>query len=132
MSISVKTQENDSSIESIPLGKIFVIRIREFAAIGNTVVRALFSTRTFKLMFSLLAIDEETLPEVPRQTLEAAYPVFLDNPDRRERLGLQGDGPWRVVLAGYLLHALDRTGDEIRAEPYVAKSGDEFFVGPTR
>lgn len=81
---------------------------------------------------TLLVIDKETLPEVPRQTLEAAYPVFLENPDCRERFGLQGDGPWRVVLAGYVFHALDRSSDEIRAEPYVAKSGDEFFVGPTR
>ena len=76
---------------------------------------------------SLLMIDNEVLPEVPRQTLQAAYPDVFRNPDRLERFGLQGNGPWRVVLAGYVLHALNRSGDEIRAEPYVAQGGDEVF-----
>ena len=76
---------------------------------------------------SLLMIDKEALPEVPRQTLEAAYPGVFGNPDRFNRFGLQGNGPWRVVLAGYVLHALDRNSDEIRAEPYLAQGGDELF-----
>ena len=76
---------------------------------------------------SLLMIEEEALPEVGLRTLEVAYPVLIQNPNLLRRFGLQGNGPWRVVLAGYLLHALDRSEDEIRAEPYVAQSGDEFF-----
>lgn len=76
---------------------------------------------------SLLMIDKEELPEVSRETLEVVYPGFFRDPDLLNRFGLQGDGPWRVVLAGYVLHALDRTSDEIRAEPYLAQSGDEFF-----
>ncbi len=76
---------------------------------------------------SLLMIDNEALPEVTQQTLEAAYPHVFRNPGRLNRLGLQGNGPWRVVLAGYVLHALNRSSDEIRAEPYVAQSGDEIF-----
>ncbi len=76
---------------------------------------------------SLLMIDKEALPEVPQQTLEAAYPGVFQNPDLLDRFGLQGNGPWRVVLAGYVLHALDRSRDEIRAEPYLAQGGDELF-----
>ncbi len=76
---------------------------------------------------SLLMIDKEALPEVPRKTLEAAYPNVFRNPDLLNRFGLQGNGPWRVVLAGYVLHALDRRSDEIRAEPYLAQGGDELF-----
>ena len=76
---------------------------------------------------SLLVLDKEALPEVTRQTLEGAYPSVFRNPDRLARFGLQGNGPWRVVLAGYVLHALDRSRDEIRAEPYLAQGGDELF-----
>ena len=76
---------------------------------------------------SLLTIDKEALPEVPRHTLEAAYPDVFRRPDLLNRFGLQGNGPWRVVLAGYVLHALDRSSDEIRAEPYLAQGGDELF-----
>lgn len=72
-------------------------------------------------------IDKEELPEVSRETLEAAYSEVFRSPDLLNRFGLQGDGPWRVVLAGYVLHALDRSSDEIRTEPYLAQSGDELF-----
>lgn len=74
---------------------------------------------------SLLIIED--LPEVTRQTLEAAYPDYVRRPVLLKKFGLQGNGPWQVVLAGYVLHAMDRSSDEIRAEPYVAKSGDELF-----
>lgn len=80
-----------------------------------------------RVSVSLLMIDKEALPEVTRKTLEAAYPSIFRNPHLLNGFGLQGNGPWRVVLAGYVLHALDRSRDEIRAEPYLAQGGDEFF-----
>lgn len=76
---------------------------------------------------SLLVIDEEALPEVTKDTLEAAYPEAFRQPRRLAKFSLQGNGPWRVVLAGYVLHALDRSSDEIRTEPYLAQGGDELF-----
>ncbi len=76
---------------------------------------------------SLLIIEKEELPEVTRQTLEAAYPDVFRSPVLLNRFGLQGNGPWRVVLAGYVLHSLDRSSDEIRAKPYLAQAGDEHF-----
>lgn len=76
---------------------------------------------------TLLVIDKQALPEVTWQTLEAAYPREIRHPDLRERLGLPGNGPWRVLLAGYVLHAMNRSSDKIRAEPYLAQAGDERF-----
>ena len=40
---------------------------------------------------------------------------------------IPGDGPWPVVLAGYVLNSLNRDEDEIRSAPYNATAGDEFF-----
>lgn len=76
---------------------------------------------------SLLMIENESLPEVTADTVRTAYPHASRHSDLLTELGLEGDGPWRIVLAGYVLRALNRTRDEILAEPYVAQDGDEFF-----
>ena len=77
---------------------------------------------------SLLVTHEGSLPEVTKETLEDVYPGTFRLPKPLlADLGLQGNGPWRVVLAGYVLHALDRSSDEVRTEPYLAQGGDEFF-----
>jgi len=74
----------------------------------------------------LLIIDDQEWPEVDEQVLRAAYPELSD---RRllGRWGLQGDPPWRILLAGHVRHALDRPGDQIRQQPYHAAPGDERF-----
>jgi len=73
----------------------------------------------------LLEIEEAALPGVDRETLLVAYPR-IDRVDLG-RFGLHGDGPWRIVLAGYVLHALNRATQEVRQEPYRAKPGNGFF-----
>jgi hypothetical protein len=76
----------------------------------------------------LVATDEAGLPEVGRDEIGAAYPELARMDDqRRAWLGIPGDGPWRVVLAGYVLHALNRPTDKIRSEPYRARPGDCRF-----
>ena len=75
----------------------------------------------------LLRIDKQALPKVDKQLVAAAYPDAARNPDRLQRFGIQGDGPWRIVLAGYVLHALNRTSEEIRQGPYQAQPGNERF-----
>ena len=75
----------------------------------------------------LLNIDEGVLPDVDKQTIISAYPNVGRNSERLRRFGLEGDGPWRVVLAGYVLHALNRPTIQIRREPYQAQHGDEQF-----
>lgn len=85
----------------------------------------------------LLDTDAE-LPEVDERTLRAAYPDLarLENREppikdrfgfkNREDLGIAGNGPWRVILAGYLFHSLKRaTADNKRPEAYVPKSATE-------
>ena len=78
----------------------------------------------------LLHTDPSELPPVSLETLVAQYPGFasiLQRPTARQRMGLSGDGPWPVVLAGYLLNAVDRSSTEIRSRPHTASPGDEYF-----
>ena len=70
----------------------------------------------------LLKIDEDTLPDVYPETIMSAY-----GQNTEQRLRRYGLGPWKVVLAGYVLHALNRPTNQIRQEPYQAQEGDEQF-----
>lgn len=76
---------------------------------------------------NLLDINENVLPSVDRGTIIKAYPNVEKHPDLLIKWGLKGDGPWKVVLAGYVLHALNRSTDNIRNAPYKANNGDEKF-----
>ncbi|MGO9599234.1 MAG: hypothetical protein ACLP7Q_14700 [Isosphaeraceae bacterium] len=74
--------------------------------------------------------EQESLPPVSRSTLEIQYPDtvrLLEKPKNREDFGIPGDGPWPVILAGYVLNALDRDKNEMRSVPHIASPGDEFF-----
>lgn len=75
----------------------------------------------------LLNIEENTLPVIDKQLISSAYPDVESHPGLLSFLGLEGDGPWKIVLAGYLLHALNRSTNQIRREPYQATEGDEQF-----
>jgi len=75
----------------------------------------------------LLKIDAGALPEVDQDTIASAYPEALRYRKRLREFGLRGNGPWKIVLAGYVLHALRRPTEQIREEPYQAQSGDEQF-----
>ncbi len=75
----------------------------------------------------LLNLDDGVLPEVDKKMLESAYPDVVRKGADLEDYGVGGDGPWRIVLAGYVLHALNRPSERIRHEPYQAQSGDELF-----
>lgn len=78
----------------------------------------------------LLRIDAEGLPAVSLETLLRQYPdleSLLQNPKVREAYGIPGEGPWPVVLAGYVINAMNRAEEEIRNSPHSARIGDEFF-----
>jgi len=75
----------------------------------------------------LLKIDKDALPDVFPQIINSAYPDVERHARLRSYWGLEGNGPWKVVLGGYVLHALNRPTDQIRREPYQAKEGDEQF-----
>ncbi len=75
-------------------------------------------------------IDLPSLPGVEIESLILAYPdqeARLRHPRLRAFGGLKGDGPWPVLMPGYLFHALNRPPDAWRRTPYSALSGDEQF-----
>lgn len=79
----------------------------------------------------IILVDESTVPEIGLDRIKESYPDFaevLDNRVFRTSMGLDGTGPWRVVLCGYLVHALNRDAGEIRDAPYVSRPGDAYFA----
>lgn len=78
----------------------------------------------------LLNVDPDQLPRVTLDTLKMQYPSFaglLVNSSFRDRMGISGEGPWPVLLVGYLFHSLSRSREEILRQAYVAQPGDELF-----
>lgn len=67
-------------------------------------------------------VDCASLPPVDRDTIKAAFPF-----DMRlfPKFGLEGGGPWKILLPGYVFRALARDSETIRGEPYRPVEGDE-------
>lgn len=106
------------------------------AAPDGTVIYHRFSCAGFviecyrEIDIHLLMTDADSLPAVSLETLVRQYPdleSLLQNPKVRDAYGIPGDGPWPVVLAGYVMNALNRTVEEIRRVPHTARAGDEYF-----
>ena len=78
---------------------------------------------------TLLNIDSANLPPVDEDTLSEIYGDIWDRIGRvAPVLGIPGPGPWRIVLAGYVFHALNRPINEIRTSPHVVRSiGEAAF-----
>ncbi len=75
-------------------------------------------------------VNENYIPAIDLVKIQQAYPAFskrLNNNAIRVSLGLSGNGPWPVMLCGYLFHALNRSPQQIRQTSYVAHSGHEVF-----
>jgi hypothetical protein len=78
----------------------------------------------------IVLLDNETMPEIDLNQIKMAYPRYatLLSHDRfRESMGLVGDGPWRVMLCGYLVNSMNRDVASIRAQPFAAQRGHEMF-----
>lgn len=76
----------------------------------------------------LLNLDE--LPLIDMKNIAAAYPqtrLIQRGLISAEDLGLVGEGPWPVLLCGYLFHALDRDSGVIRQEAYAPSMDDGHF-----
>jgi hypothetical protein len=77
-------------------------------------------------------MDSNDLPMVDIGVIRSAYPEQIRLVEGRrissEALGLEGSGPWPVLLCGYLFHALNRDADVIRHEPYAPSIADRYFT----
>ena len=73
--------------------------------------------------FSMLV---KAYPEIEREGVLARREITFDN------LGIPGDGPWRIVLAGYIFHALDQIrGADPSSRTHTPQSVNEaYFPGP--
>ena len=76
---------------------------------------------------NFIETDETILPSVTKEAILAAYPDAIRFQRRWDALGIPGDGPWPVLMPGYLVHALARSTEDIRRQPYIPRSGDEAF-----
>jgi hypothetical protein len=76
-------------------------------------------------------LDLNALPMVDMAIIAAAYPQQTQMIEREmiaaKDLGLDGDGPWPVLLCGYLFHALNRAADVIRQSMYAPDIMDRYF-----
>lgn len=76
-------------------------------------------------------LDPNALPPVDMTYIRPCYSTQIRLMKKGvvspEDLGLEGDGPWPVLLCGYLFHALNRDSDAIRREPYVPSVVDRHF-----
>jgi len=141
LQIGLFSDEVESEYEAARLGnwrQQFVIcpHVDDVHRDDRTVIYRRFSCVGFVLEayreaeVNVMWTDFAPLPLVGLDALKTQYPdvaQLLDSPKVREKLGIGGDGPWPVVLAGYVLNALARPEKEIRTTPYLARAGDEFF-----
>jgi hypothetical protein len=73
-------------------------------------------------------INIENLPLVTESLLGKVFEELSRlNSDQRNELGIVGNGPWPVLLPGYVMHSLNRPVEEIQDGPYQPKHGDEKF-----
>ncbi len=141
LQIRLFCEEVESEYEAARLGGLleqYVIcpHVKDVRREDQTVIYRRFSCVGFLLeayreaQIDVLWTDLAPLPLVGLDALKAQYPRFarfLDRPDVRDGLGIGGDGPWPVVLAGYILNGLARPERVIRTTPYLARPGDEYF-----
>ena len=83
----------------------------------------------------LVNTDEDVLPDVYFEMLVKAYPEiksvkFL----RKLDIGITGNEPWRLVMAGYVFHALDKISKESPTSGVHTPEAvtEAFFPGSTR
>lgn len=71
-----------------------------------------------------LTPTENNLPEVSFDEICSHYPHLIRLRMLAKQCGLEGDGPWRVLLAGYVINSFTRSDAEIRSGPPVITSID--------
>ncbi|HVA46794.1 MAG TPA: hypothetical protein VNH11_10555 [Pirellulales bacterium] len=75
-------------------------------------------------------LTEDRVGDLVQHCFDDAYPWAkdrLDDPAFRREMGIGEGDRWPVVLAGYVVNALNRAVELIRQAPYEPMRGDEFF-----
>jgi len=73
-------------------------------------------------------IELSSIPAIDILTIAKAYPEILNASQKlKTEWGLDGNGPWRVVFSGYLIHGMNRDSDAIRSEKYAPRPSDAEF-----
>lgn len=75
----------------------------------------------------LVDTDESSLPLVPKELVAAVYGETAIRLARSRDFGIDGDGPWPIVMAGYVLNSLNRDADEVRKGSHTPTLDDCYF-----
>jgi len=86
------------------------VRSRKFSCAG-------YVSHVYSKIDIQLAPPETDLPEISFDELCSHYPDLAGLRLSAKRWGLKGGGPWKVLLAGYLINSLARTDALIRSGP---------------
>ena len=70
----------------------------------------------------LVSYSEPSFPTVNRDIIHATW--FKLPPEIMSAIGLSGDGPWPVVMPGYVANAFKRESNVIRNTPYLPQEED--------
>lgn len=122
-------------VQAVPEIYCIIPHASPFREIDGRYTRTRFSCAGFVFeaykKARITLIDVNNMPSVDMAVIASAYPlqVRLIESGRvsREALGLEGEGPWRVLLCGYLLHSLDRRAADVRQQAYSPVSMDRVF-----
>lgn len=76
-------------------------------------------------------LDLDHIPPVSLDSICKAYPEIANElrnrQNTRARVGLQGDGPWGIVFCGYIVHALNRSAQDIRNTRFTPAASHAWF-----
>lgn len=104
-------------------------RFRTDAVNGQTIYRdfscAGFVATAYSEGANITLVDETNLPTTTAARLAEVYTERYVELARKLDFGLTGDGPWPVLLPGYLFHALNRS--DPRAGPHIPTATDATF-----
>lgn len=130
---SIKSEYHRNGVESDGLGQYVAIpHMKEFPdEMGRTLYRkfscAGLVVETYRSAeIELLNTNEDDLPEVPKTVLEAAFGGLVRAGMRVAGLD-PSFGAWRVLMPGYVFHALARYTGGVRPAPHRSEEGDWHY-----
>ncbi len=131
--IGVFIEETSKELESVPNKQQYTVQPHFRDRTGPDSARRYSCAGYVQKAYEYADIDlvnMAAIPDVELRTILPAYPDSreqLEHPRARAFVGLKGDGPWPVLLPGYIFHAMNRPPLDCRTTPYKPQVGDEYF-----